>query len=186
MSDPSDPPVAVLDTSVLYPVWSRVLLRRLAVGQSPSFRGIWSREIARELWRTFSAWGVARGLTPEQAQHQVSATLYPLRQVLILVDGERRPPGTPASPLPDPDDAHLWNAALNGGAGYIVSHNTRHFPPTEWIDTAGAVVSRHLSHGIKFLTAIEFIEDVLGFDAATIYGAPLPAGGIVRGDRSRR
>lgn len=180
------PPVAVLDTSVLYPVWSRVLLRRLATGQPASIRGIWSREIARELWRTFSAWGVARGLAPEQAQHQAGATLYPLQQVLILVDGDHRPPGAPASPLPDPDDAHLWNAALNGGAAYIVSHNTRHFPPAEQIDTAGESVSRHLSHGIEFLTAIEFIEDVLGFDAATLYGAPLPAGGLVRSDRSRR
>lgn len=100
------PPVAVLDTSVLYPVWSRLLLQRLAAGRPLRFRGIWSREIARELWRTFSARGEAHGLAPEQAQQQAGAALYPLQQVFVLADGAHPPPGAPASPLPDPDDAH--------------------------------------------------------------------------------
>lgn len=186
MNAPSRLTVAVLDTSVLYAVWSRVLLLRLATGQPPGFRGIWSREIARELWRTLSAWGATHGLTPEQAQQQAGAALYPLRQVLVLVDGERPPPDAPASPLPDPDDAHLWNAALNAGAGYIVSHNTRHFPPAEQTNTAEGLASRHLAHGIEFLTAIEFIEEILSFDAATLYGTPIPARGIVRSARSQR
>lgn len=42
---------------------------------------------------------------------------------------------------------------------------------------------RHLYHGVEFLTAIEFIADVLGEDAAVLYGQPLPAG-VVRSQRS--
>ncbi|HEY8602305.1 MAG TPA: PIN domain-containing protein [Thermomicrobiales bacterium] len=184
MSAPSAPPSAVLDTSVLYPAWSRVLLLRLARRQPAGFRGIWSRDIARELWRTFEVRAGRRGIAPEQIRHEAAAALYPLRQAFAIVTAESRPPGTPASPLPDPDDAHLWNAALNAGAAYIVSNNTRHFPPPIPQMADGERVLRHHVHGIEFVTAIEFIEDILGLDAAALYGASIPCGGIVRSARS--
>ena len=38
-----------------YSTRSRVLLGRLASFQSASIRGFWSREIVRELWRTFES-----------------------------------------------------------------------------------------------------------------------------------
>lgn len=186
MSAPSAPPSAVLDTSVLYPAWSRVLLLRLARRQPVDFRGIWSREIARELWRTFEVRDGRRGIAPEQVRHGATAALYPLRQAFAMVAAESRPSGTPASPLPDPNDAHLWNAALSAGAVYIVSHNTRHFPPPSPQMAAGEHVLRHHIHGVEFVTAIEFIEDILGLDAATLYGAPIPLGGLIRSGRSRQ
>jgi hypothetical protein len=46
------------------------------------------------------------------------------------------------------------------------------------------VVVRHLAHGVEFLTAIEFVENVLGEDAALLNGQALPAGGVVRSRRS--
>lgn len=94
-------PIAVLDTSVLYPAWSRVLLLRLACSQPAEYRGIWSREIARELWRTFEMRGGARGVAPEQVRHEAIAALYPLRQAFDMVDAGHRPSHTPASPLSD-------------------------------------------------------------------------------------
>lgn len=186
MNASSAPPIAVLDTSVLFPAWSRVLLRRLAGSHPAFFRGTWSRKIVRELWRTFESRGEARGLAPEEARHQAAAALYPLRQMLTLVDAEHRPSNTPASPLPDPDDAHLWHAALNAGMGWIVSNNTRHFPPPVLPAPGKGGPPRHLAHGIEFVTAIEFVEDILGVDAAALYGGPIPPGGIVRSARSRR
>ena len=186
MSSPSAPATALLDTSVLYPAWSRVVLQRLAGGKPPRFRGVWSKEIIRELWQTLRERSAGRGLAPEAVQHQALAMLYPLRQVLVLVEGATRPPASPPSPLRDPHDEHLWNAALNAGARYIVSHNTRHFPPPALVavQVAGEPVqlARHVYHDVEFLTAIEFVEDVLGEDAAALYGRPLPAGVV----RSRR
>jgi hypothetical protein len=148
VSAPSAPPSAVLDTSVLYPAWSRVLLLRLARRQPAGFRGIWSREIARERWRTFEVRDGRRGIAPEQVTHGATGALYPLRQAFAMVAAESRPSGTPASPLPDPDDAHLWNAALNAEAVYVVSHNTRHFPPPTPHLVDGEHLLRHLVYRV--------------------------------------
>lgn len=111
--------------------------------------------------------------------------IYPLQRVLFLANGVDSPPGTPSSPLSDPNDTHLWYAAINAGASYVISHNTRHFPPAVPVVTAAGSprAMRHLYHGVEFLTAIEFIEDVLGEEAATLYGRPLPAG-VVRSHRT--
>ena len=38
---------------------------------------------------------------------------------------------------------------------------------------------------LDFLTAIELSEDVLGADAATLYGRSLPTGALIRSGRSR-
>ena len=38
--------------------------------------------------------------------------------------------------------------------------------------------------GVEYLTAIEFVEDVLGADAVQFYGAPLPAGALLRSRRT--
>ena len=37
--------------------------------------------------------------------------------------------------------------------------------------------------GIEYLTAIEFVQDVLGADAAAVYGAPSPPGALLRSRR---
>jgi hypothetical protein len=57
-------------------------------------------------------------------------------------------------------------------ARYVVSQNTADFPP---------LADRcHVYQGIKSLTAIEFVEDVLGADPAEVYGRPVPAGARLR------
>jgi hypothetical protein len=60
----------------------------------------------------------------------------------------------------------------------VISNNTRHFPPL--------VSGRHIYGGVEYVTAIEFIEDVLGMDAAAVYERPLPGGAQLRSRRARR
>jgi hypothetical protein len=85
---------------------------------------------------------------------------------------------TPWPGLRDAEDVPIWTTAVAAGAQYVISHNTTDFPPL--------VEGRHVYRGIEYLTAIEFIEDVLGLDIEELYGRPLPAGGSVRSRRVRR
>jgi hypothetical protein len=48
------------------------------------------------------------------------------------------------------------------------------------------VGGRHIYRGVQYVTAIEFIEDVLEIDAASFYERPLPAGAQLRSRRARR
>jgi hypothetical protein len=180
-------PIAVLDASVLVPYWSRIVLQRLAASEPPRFDAVWSTAIVGETWRVLTEQRLHGGDSPSTISRDAHRMWSWLDPVLRVVECSRCPPGTPPSPLSDPNDTHLWYAAINAGAGYVVSHNTRDFPPAVPAEpaTASPRAMRHLSHGVEFLTAIEFIEDVLGEDAAALYGRPLPAG-VVRSRRTPR
>jgi len=172
------PPVAVLDASVLVPHWSRLVLQQLAAAQPPRYTAIWSTAIVAETWRILTEQRLRAGDAPaaiSRDAHRMHARLDP---VMRVVECWRRPAVSPPSPLADPHDEHLWNAAVNAGAGYIISHNIRDFPSSTrmMVSVAGQerAVMRHLAHDVEFLTAIEFVEDVLGEDAALLYGQALP------------
>ncbi len=47
-------PVAVLDTSVLVPRWSRLTLQALAYGPNPRYQPVWSEWIIGETWRVLT------------------------------------------------------------------------------------------------------------------------------------
>ncbi|HEX5502988.1 MAG TPA: PIN domain-containing protein [Thermomicrobiales bacterium] len=185
----ADVPLAVLDSSVLVPYWSRAALRALALWRPPPYRPVWSTAIVAETWRILGL-RAGRAGTPAAVVSRAAHDLWRVLDPLFLVaDGSHPPAGMPPSPLRDPDDAHLWYAALNGGARYVVSHNTRDFPPlahtVERIAEREVAVARHVEAEVEFLTAIEFIEDVLGADAVALCGRPLPPGAVVRSGRSR-
>ena len=78
--------------------------------------------------------------------------------------------------LVDPDDIPIWDTATAAGARYVVSHNTSDFPPL--------VDGRHSWQGIEYLTAIEFIEDVLGLDIVSLITAPLTPAALIRSNRT--
>lgn len=181
-------PIAVLDANILVSEWSRKLLRDLAAAESPRFIGVWSSAIIAETWRVLTIQRLNAGSSPSALSRDAHEMWAKLDPVLRIAEASHRPPDSPPSPLRDRHDEHLWNAALNAGAQYVVSHNTRHFPPAVAVEPASGTgdnqAIRHLTHGIEFLTAIEFIEDVLGEDAAALYEHPLPSG-IIRSRRSR-
>ena len=77
--------------------------------------------------------------------------------------------------LTDRDDEPVWRTAVVAGARYVVSNNTRHFPPL--------AAGRPAHGGVEYVTAIEFVEDVLGFSAEAVAGHPLPAGAPIRSAR---
>jgi hypothetical protein len=180
-------PIALLDANVLVPHWSRIILRALMVKQPPRFVGVWSSAIVAETWRILTVRHIGRGGSASALSRDAHEMWVKLDPVLRIAEVSHRPLDAPPSPLRDRNDEHLWIAALNAGAQYVVSHNTRHFPPAVAVEastgTRVAQTIRHLAHGIEFLTAIEFIEDVLGEDAAALYDQPLPSG-IVRSRRS--
>lgn len=176
--------MAVLDTSVLVPHWSRVVLQRLAVEPLARYRPVWSEWIVAETWRVLTRKRVeaaARAGQPvdwASLERQANEMMWYLLPVVTTVPlGGRRALPPPWPGLPDLNDVPVWATAKLAGAEYVVSHNTRHFPPL--------VRGKHVYDGIEYLTAIEFVEAVLGFAAAIVYRRPIPAGGLVRSSRAR-
>jgi hypothetical protein len=162
------------------------VLRRLALVDPPIYQPVWSTAIVAEVWRVLTVYRLQRGDSATAIGASAHAMWQWLDPVMLTVPASAPPPDAPPCPLRDPRDEHLWNAALHANAAYIVSHNTRDFPAPIGVGSAPGVPLRHFAHGVEFLTAIEFVEDVLRFDAATLYGAPLPTRAAIRSHRSRR
>jgi hypothetical protein len=177
-----DLPMAVLDSSVLVPRWSRHCLQYLAARPSPPYVPVWSEWIIAETWRVLTQQWLTRiaaadqfdEATLKQGANGMLRFLLPVMRHVSLRDYAG---SAPWPELTDPDDAPIWHTAVIVGAQYVISHNTRHFPPL-----AGG---RHVYRDVEYVTAIEFIEDVLGEDAERVYTAPLPAGAPVRSRRGR-
>jgi hypothetical protein len=181
-------PIAVLDTSVLVPVWSRLALRQLAMGRERRYRPIWSEWIIAETWYVLADRAAREGTDRALVSSQAKQMLRYFLSAMGLVSVAIRPLAMPRSPFADPDDEAIWVTSIIGNAQYIVSHNTSDFPPLveETIAHEGRTfrAQRHLYEGVEFLTAIEFIEDVLGEDAAAALRRPLPARGVIRSRRA--
>lgn len=174
------PPGAVFDSSVLVPQWSRFVLVRLAE-RSSGFVPLWSEWIIAETWRVLAWRWLERAGRIDAVEWRAltlsaNRMLRRLLPIMRLVSLRDYAGPAPWPSLRDEDDVPIWATAVVGGARYVVSHNPRDFPPL--------VEGRHVYRGIEYLTAIEFVEDVLGEDAAAILTSPLPAGAIVRSGRT--
>lgn len=73
------------------------------------------------------------------------------------------------------DDGPIWETAVVAGAQFVVSHNTSDFPPL--------IQGRHVFGGVEYLTAVEFIQDILAanFDQLDI---TIPPSATIRSGRS--
>ena len=65
-----------------------------------------------------------------------------------------KPPYPPLWPGADSGDAHVFATAAAAHADYVVSNNTRDFPPR-------SATGKHEWNGIGYLTPKEFLEFVL-------------------------
>lgn len=183
-------PVAVLDTSVLVAAWSRITLQNLADRPSPLYRPIWSEWIIAETWRVLTWRWAQRGIAWDTISASANSMLRYLVKVMRLLSlHEAVDPGTP--PIIDPNDLPVWTTAVLANARYIVSDNTRDFPPlveerTVTTDGRACLLVQHRYAGVEWLTAIEFIQDVLGENPEDILGRSLPPSGVVRSQRAIR
>lgn len=167
------PPRAVLDTSVLVPLWSRLLLADLA-GRAGRYTPIWCEWIIAETWRVLTVQHLRRLPHISTADERrlsglANAMLLALLPVMEFVSVV--PPFAPAWPAArDSDDAPIWMAAVRAKAQFVISHNLRDFPPR---NAAGLCAHG----GIEFITVANFVEGVLGLDPDLLVVGSVPPGG---------
>jgi hypothetical protein len=146
--------VAVLDTSVLYGNASRrALVDAIRCGR---FDGVWSPHVIGELYRVLTIrWLRTHGFATTSLA-ELSRASKDMMDVLLaalhLVDTS--PSADEAlTVLDDADDYHLVRAARLAGASFVVSANTRDFPPK---NTEG----RHVFEDIEFIECAPFLARI--------------------------
>ena len=113
--------LAVLDANVLYGAFGRDVLLRLA--SAGLYRPRWTARIESEWVGALLA--TRTELAPERLARTCAAMAraFPDAEVTGFEAHEA------ALALPDPDDRHVVAAAVESGAGEIVTWNLRDFPP---------------------------------------------------------
>lgn len=127
---------ALLDANVLYPTVLREILTDVAA--AGLYQPLWSPRILDE-WRHVAA----RSGVAEVAGAEIALLSDRFPAASVTDAGSR----TKGLDLPDPADAHVIEAALNGGADCIVTANLRDFPRP-----ALAAVGLRAVHPDAFLT----------------------------------
>ena len=141
---------ALLDTNVLWPSLLRDFLLSLAV--EGLYRPVWSEAILEELHDCEVTKLTRRGVEPAEARARAAQLIEQMRTHFddAVVAGWEGLDGTYG--LPDPDDEHVLAAAVLGGAGAIVTWNTKDFPDA------------CLPVGIRALRPPTFLYDTVSLD----------------------
>jgi predicted nucleic acid-binding protein len=138
---------ALLDTCVLFPMYLRDSLLRLAVADL--YRPLWSPHILLELRQAL----VREGATStEQADRiiRLIRTNFPESEIAGYE------PLMPTVTCHE-KDRHVLAAALKAGTTLLITDNTADFPPAST-----------QPHGIQVLTADQFLLELLDTSAATV------------------
>jgi predicted nucleic acid-binding protein len=148
---------ALLDTCVLWPSLQRDFLLSLAI--EGMYRPVWSAVILEELEYHESRKLVGRGEQEPEAARRARHLVDEMRRVFddAEVHGWEGLEGT--YDLNDPDDEHVVAAAVVGGAGAIITHNMKDFPPDK------------LPSGIEVLPPQEFAANTVSLDPARALAA---------------
>ncbi len=150
---------AVVDTSSLFPnVLRRRLQEQAALGR---FIPIWSPWIIAELnrvlvWRWIKAPPPSRPVNDLSAanEHRCGESAKRMMEIMLPVFEviTPLPPYPPAwETLTDRWDEPIWAAAVLGSAHYVVSENTRHYPPSQ-------ADGRHIYQGVEYLGGRAFLS----------------------------
>jgi len=143
------PPKALLDASALYgPTNRRELQQAAAAGL---FVAYWSPWIVEELARNLTTDYYRIRPYSEVTRRTLSTLSKRMMRFLIasFTTVDPKPPFPEAWAEADPGDDHVWAAAMAAGVAYVVSENTRHFPP-------GGEDGRHTWADIAYLTPKDF------------------------------
>jgi hypothetical protein len=147
---------AVLDTSALYPFSLRRDLHQAAA--DGLFVGLWSPWIIAELNRVL-AWRWMRTHGGSSSSEKACGDAAKIMMELLLPTFELVAPLPPYPPawhtLSGSYDYPIWAAAVVGKAGYVVSEDTRHYPPRQ-------VDGRHVYQGIEDISARSFLSMIVG------------------------
>ncbi len=132
----------VYDACILYPAPLRDLLVRVAVEEL--CRARWSDEILNEVF------GNLQAARPDLEPAKLARTRKMMCDAVpdCLVTGHS--PLIDSLELPDPGDRHVLAAAVQSGAGVIVTDNLKDFPQAAL-----------RPHGIEALSADEFVVRVI-------------------------
>jgi len=169
-------PRAVLDTSVLVPTWSRLLLSTLADARPILYTPVWCEWIIAETWRVLTVRRLRRlpAITiadERQLSTSANAMLTALLQVMTFESVV--PPFDPAWPMAsDANDLPIWSAAVRSGARFVVSHNLHDFPPR---DADGLCAY----DGVEFITVANFVGEILGLDIDVVTPLSIPPAGRI-------
>jgi predicted nucleic acid-binding protein len=155
----AEPIVAVLDTSVLYGHTSRrALVEAIRRGR---FDGVWSPHVIGELYRVLTIrWLRTHGFDTTslaELSRASKAMMDVLLVALRLVDTGPNA-GEALTVLDDADDYHLIRAARLAGASFVVSANTRDFPPKN-------AQGRHVFEDIEFIECAPFLARIGAHEA---------------------
>ena len=159
--------LAVLDANVLYGAFGRDVLLRLAAGGL--YRPRWTARIETE-W--VAALLTARtDLEPERLARTCAAMARAFPDAEVK-DFETHEAGLA---LPDPDDRHVLAAAIEGGAGEIVTWNVRDFPEEALRPLGMEAVSPDAFVGSMMEEDPERVAEVLRHHRAGLLHPPLTA-----------
>jgi hypothetical protein len=156
---PARPPRAVLDTSVLVPPALRRAFQQAAA--NGDFVALWSPWIIAELNRVLTwLWikrpqpGNLRGDLSDANEQRCSEAAKRMMTLLLPVFEIVAP--APPYPPPWPELTDQWDqpilaAAILGGADFVVSDNTRHYPPRQ-------ADGRHVYQGVEYVGGRNFLD----------------------------
>lgn len=152
---------AVVDTSALVPPTLRRELQQAA--QLGLFTALWSPWVIAELNRVL-AWRWIKAPPPDKPRGDLSdanerrcGEMANLMMEWLLPSFEVITPLPPYPPpgesLSDKWDHPIWATAVVGHAQYVISENTRHYPPRQ-------ADGRHLYQGVEYLRARAFLDSL--------------------------
>lgn len=138
---------ALLDSCVLWPSLQRDLLLSLAV--EGAYRFVFSESILSEVEVNEELKRIDRGQDPDDARAAAQHPSSRMRTSFAdsIVHGWEGLEGTYG--LPDADDEHVLATAVVGGAGSIVTENSKDFPPAKIPD------------GLQIIGAADFVHETV-------------------------
>ena len=136
---------AVIDANIFYSAFQRDLLWNLVALRV--FQPKWTVEIETEWTRNLLA------NRPDLSEQRVNRTKLLLRQHGWDWQITKNPITNPLPQLPDINDQHVLEAAINAAAEFIVTSNIKDFPATLMTDVTVKAVTLD-----EFLTHIERID----------------------------